>query len=85
VEQYHFCRHVAEAKLAYFSWLLRFAVIFSIAKVIFGKRRDPTRSALRPDGSDVFFEFLRNLPWEDYSHIIVASRTWPTRLQDECG
>ena len=42
VERYHFCRHAAEAKLAYFSWHWRFAVIFSIAKVIFGKGGDPT-------------------------------------------
>jgi|ERR1700693_1047212 len=36
-ERYHFCRHAAEAKLPYFSWHWRFAVIFSIAKVIFGE------------------------------------------------
>jgi hypothetical protein len=85
VERYYCCRHAAEAKLAYFSWHWHFAVIFSIAKVIFGKRGDPTRSALCPDSSEVFFELLRNLPWEDHFHIIVASRTWPARLQDEFG
>ena len=36
--------HAAEAKVAHFSWRWRFAVIFSIAKVIFDKRGDPTRS-----------------------------------------
>jgi hypothetical protein len=60
-ERYHFCRHVAEAKLPYFSWHWRFAVIFSIA-VIFGERGDPNCPALRPDSSDVFFELLQNLP-----------------------
>jgi hypothetical protein len=85
VEQYHFCRPAAAATLAYFSWHWRFAVFFSIANVIFGKGGDPTRSALRPDSSDVFFELLRNLPWEDHFRIIVASRTWPARLQDEFG
>jgi ABC-type proline/glycine betaine transport system ATPase subunit len=60
----------AEAKLAYFSWHCRFAVIFSIAKVIFGKRGDPTRSALCPDSSQVFFELLRNLPWEDQTDAV---------------
>ena len=84
-QRYHFCRHAAEAKLAYFSWHWRFAVVFSIAKVIFGKRGDPTRSAWRPDTTEVFFELLRNLPWEDHFHIIMASRTWPERLQDEFG
>jgi len=60
-------------------------VIFSMAKVILAKHGDPTRSALRPDGSDVFFELLRNLPWEDHFHMIVASRIWPASLQDEFG
>jgi hypothetical protein len=83
-ERYHFCRHAAEAKLPYFSWHWRFAV-FSIAKVIFGKHADPTCSAFCPDSSQVFFELLQNLPWEDHIHIFTASRTWPKRLQDDFG
>jgi hypothetical protein len=38
-----------------------------------------------PDALQVFFELLQNLPWEDHTHIITASRTWPKRLQDEFG
>jgi hypothetical protein len=61
-ERYHFCRHAAEAKLPYFSWRWRFAVIFSVAKVIFGERGYPTCSEFCPDSSQVFFELLQNLP-----------------------
>jgi len=48
-------------------------------------RPDPFNSApeVRPDTAEVFFELLRNLPWEDHFHIILASRTWSERLQDE--
>jgi hypothetical protein len=84
-ERYHFCRHAAEAKLPYFSWHWRFAVIFSIAKVIFGEHADPTCSAFCPDSSQVFFELLQNLPWEDHIHIFTASRAWPKRVQDDFG
>ena len=84
-ERYHFCRHAAEAKLPYFSCHWRFAVIFSIAKVIFGEHADPTCSGFCPDSSQVFFELLQHLPWEDHIHIFTASRTWPKRLQDDFG
>jgi len=43
-ERFHFCRHAAEAKLPYFSWHWRFAVIFSIAKVIFGEQGESVAS-----------------------------------------
>jgi hypothetical protein len=84
-ERYHFCRHAAEAKLPYFSWHWRFAVIFSVAKVIFGEHADSTCSGFCPDSSQVFFELLQHLPWEDHIHIFTASRTWPKRLQDDFG
>src|SRR5271165_5388500 len=43
-ERYRFCRRAAEAKLTYFSWHWRFAVIFSVAKVIFGKQGESVAS-----------------------------------------
>ena len=76
-------RYAAEAKLAYFSWHWRFAVIFSMAKVIFGKRGDPTRSALRPDAPMSSLSSCETFLGRIIS--IMASRTWPERLQDELG
>jgi hypothetical protein len=63
----------------------RFAVISSVAKVIFGEHADPTCSAFCPDSSQVFFELVQNLSWEDHIHIFTASRTWPKGLQDDFG
>jgi hypothetical protein len=62
-----------------------FAVIFSVAKVIFGEHADSTCSGFCPDSSQVFFELLQHLPWEDHIHVFKASRTWPKRLQDDFG